>query len=125
MMLAPILNMDDAIIQQISDMLPLRGWSAITCAVCNWARKAYWKGRPAQMLLSMQKPTGWLDGNFDEIAEHHWQYGRMNIYHPHELITQEAKQHALTCQLPNSYVCVSSSGIMVTQDRRPPMNRYV
>ena len=71
MMLAPILNMDDAIIQQILDTLPLRRWSAITSAVCNWTRKAYGKGRPAQMLLSMQKPTSWLDGNFIEIAEHH------------------------------------------------------
>ena len=92
--------MDDAIIQQISDMLPLRN----TSAVCNWTRKAYWEGRPAQMLLSMQKPTSWADGNFDEIAKHHRQYGRINIYHPHRLATQEAKQHAVTCQLPNPYV---------------------
>ena len=56
------------------------------------------------MLLSMQKPTSWVVGNFNEIAEHHWQYGRMNIYHPHELTTQKATQHAMTCQLPNSYV---------------------
>ena len=103
-MLAPILQMDDAIIQQLSDKLPLQRWSAVTSAVCNWTKKSYWKGRPAQMLLSMQKPTSWADGNFNEIAEHHWQYGRMNIYHPHELTTQEAKQHAMTCQLPNSYV---------------------
>ena len=104
MMLAPILQMDDAIIQQISDILPLRRWSAITSAVCNWTRRSYWTGRPSQMLLSMQKPTSWADGNFNEIAEHHRQYGRMNIYHPHELTTQEAKQHAMTYQLPNSYV---------------------
>ena len=104
MMLAPILQMDDAIVQKISDQLPLRRWSAITNAVCNLTKKAYWKGRPVQVLLSMQKPTSWVDGNFNEIAEHHWQYGRMTIYPPHELITQEAKQHAVTCQLQNSYV---------------------
>ena len=28
----------------------------------------------------------------------------MTIYHPHELIAQEAKQHSMTCQLSNSYV---------------------
>ena len=38
MMLAPILQMDDAIIQKISDQLPLRRWSAITSAVCNWTQ---------------------------------------------------------------------------------------
>ena len=57
MMLAPILQMDDAIIKKISDQLPLRRWSATTSAVCNWTQKACWKGRPAQMLLSMQRPT--------------------------------------------------------------------
>ena len=35
MMRAPILQMDDAIIQKTSDQLPLRRWSAITSAVCN------------------------------------------------------------------------------------------
>ena len=67
-------------------------------------KTAYWKGRPAQMLLSMQRPTSWIAGNFDEIREHHWQWGRMKIYHPHELTTHEAKMHARQCQLPNSYV---------------------
>ena len=100
MMLALILQMDDAIIQQISDKLPLRRWSAITSAVRNWTKKAYWKGRPAQMLLSMQKPTSWVDGNFNEIAEHHWQYGRVNIYHPHELTTQEAKLLCFQAMVP-------------------------
>ena len=96
--------MDDAIIQKISDQLPLRRWSAITSADCNWTTQAYWKGRPAQMLLSIQRPTSWVDGNLNEIAEHHWQYGRLTIYHPRELTTQEAKQHSMTCQLPKSYV---------------------
>jgi hypothetical protein len=104
MMLAPILQMDDAIIQKISDQLPLRRWSAITSAVCNWTKRAYWKGRPAQMLLSTQKATSWAEGNFNEIAEHHWQYGRMKIYQPHELTTPEAKLHTMQCQLPKSYV---------------------
>ena len=40
MMLALILQMDDAIIQQISNKLPLRRWSAITSAVYNWTKKA-------------------------------------------------------------------------------------
>ena len=104
MMLAPILQMDDAIIQQISDHLPLRRWSAITSAVCKWTQRAYWVGRPAQMLLSMHRPTSWAAGNFNEIVEHHWQYGRMRINHPHELTTQEARLHALQCQLPRAYV---------------------
>ena len=73
MMLAPMLHMNDAIIQKISDQLPLRRWSAIISAVCNWTKQAYWKGRPAQMLLSMQRTTSWAEGNFNEleIAEHH------------------------------------------------------
>ena len=33
MMLAPILQMEDAIIQKISDQVPLRRWSAIISAV--------------------------------------------------------------------------------------------
>ena len=40
MMLAPILQMDDAVIQKISDQLPPRRWSAITSAVCNWIKQA-------------------------------------------------------------------------------------
>ena len=101
---APILNMDEAIIQKISDMLPLKRWSAITSSVCNWMKDAYWKGRPAQMLLSLQRPTSFKDGNFNELREHHWQFGRMKIYQPHELTTSEAHMHALQCQLPKSYV---------------------
>ena len=104
MMIAPIYQMDDAIIQKISDQLPLKRWSAVTSAVCKWTHRAYWKGRPAQMLLSMHKPTSWYAGNFNEIAEHHWQYGRMKIIQPHELTTAEAQMHAMTCQLPRSYV---------------------
>ena len=96
--------MDDAIIQQISDLLPLRKWAAITSSVCNWMKSAYWKGRPAQMLLSMQRHTSWESGNFHEIREHHWQWGRVVIYHPHELATHEAKMHSEFSQLPNSYV---------------------
>ena len=72
MLPAPILDMDDAIIQKISDLLPLRRWSAITSSVCNWMKTAYWKGRPAQMLLSMQRNTRWESGNFYEIRQHGW-----------------------------------------------------
>ena len=104
MMLVPILQMDDAIIQKISDQLPLRRWSAIASAVCNWTKQVYWKGRPAQMLLSMQRTTSWEESNFNEIAEHHWQHGQIKIYQPHELTTHEAHLHAMQCQLPKSYV---------------------
>ena len=104
MLLAPILDMDDAIIQKISDLLPLRRWSAITSSVCNWMKTAYWKGRPAQMLLSMQRNTRWESGNFYEMREHGWDRGRMKIYQPEELTTAEAKLHAEFCQLPNPYV---------------------
>ena len=71
MLLAPILDMDDAIIQKISDLLPLRRWPAITSSVCNWMKTAYWKGHPAQMLLSMQRNTKWESGNFYEMRDHH------------------------------------------------------
>ena len=37
------------------------------------------------MLLSTQKATSWAEGNFNEIAEHHWQYGRMKIYQPQQM----------------------------------------
>ena len=103
MVRAPILNMDDVIIQQITDMLPLKRWSVITSAVCNWTKKAYSKGHSSQVLMSMQKPTSWIVGNFNEIAEHHWQFRWLKFYHPHELTTHEAKKHAMQCQLPNSY----------------------
>ena len=96
--------MEDAIVQQISDLLPLRKWAAITSSVCNWMKSAYWKGRPAQMLLSLQRNTNWESGHFHEIREHHWQIGRMKIYQPDELTTSEAKMHSEFCQLPNSYV---------------------
>jgi hypothetical protein len=96
--------MEQAIIQQISDLLPLRKWAAITSSVCNWMKSAYWKGRPAQMLLSMQRNTSWESGNFHEIREHGWDRDRLKIYQPEELFSCEAKLHSEFCQLPNSYV---------------------
>ena len=57
-----------------------------------------------QSSLSDEGITSWIADNFNEIWEHHWQFGRMKICHPHELTTQEAKLHAMQCQLPNCYV---------------------
>ena len=96
--------MEQAIIQQISDQLPLRKWAAITSAVCSWMKSAYWNGRPAQMLLSMQRNTSWESGNFNEIRENSWDRHRLKIYQPEELFSCEAKLHSEFCQLPNSYV---------------------
>jgi hypothetical protein len=67
-------------------------------------KTAYWKGRPAQMLLSMQRNTKWESGNFYEMRDHGWDRGRMKIYQPEELTTAEAKLHSEFCQLPNPYV---------------------
>ena len=51
----------------------------------------------------MQKPTSIKDGDFYEIAEHHWNIGRMRVYRPSDLRTSEAGYHYINCEVPARY----------------------
>ena len=76
----PLENLSAELTRKISDLLPLKRWAAITSTACKQLQLMYWEGRPAQRLLSMQKPTSIKDGDFYEIAEHHWHRQRMKVY---------------------------------------------
>ena len=101
--LKPIENLSAELTRKVTDLLPLHRWAASPSTVCKWLQKMYWQDRPCQRLLSLQKPTSIKDGDFYEIAEHHWNYGRMRVNRPSDLCTAEAKYHAGNCGLPRRY----------------------
>ena len=99
----PLENLSAELTRKISDLLPLKRWAAITSTACKQLQMMYWEGRPCQRLLSMQKPTSIKDGDFYEIAEHHWNIGRMKVYSPSDLGTSEAGYHFENCEVPARY----------------------
>ena len=99
----PLENLSAELTRKISDLLPLKRWAAITSTACKQLQMMYWEGRPAQRLLSMQEPTSIKDGNFYEIAEHHWNRHRMKVYRLSDLDTSAAKYHFENCEVPSRY----------------------